>query len=66
MCKTRDWYEEFKNPKQYIRFKLRILRTDMEIRPTKAEVAHLRELKTQGEIDRAVHGIISRAWSDEE
>ena len=62
MFKTRDWYEDFRNPKQYIKFKLKMLRTDMEIKPTKEEVAHLYSLKTQGDIDRAVHDIIKRAW----
>ena len=62
MLGTRDWYEEFRNPEQYIRFKLRMLRTDMKIKPTKSEIAHLKELKTRGDIDRAVHAIIERAW----
>ena len=62
---TRDAVPTFRTPKQYVREKLKMLRTDMEIKPTKEEIAHLKELKTQGDIDRAVHDIIKRAWSDD-
>ena len=53
---------EYLNPRQYVKEKLKILRRDMYIDPTKAEVDHLYSLKTQGDIDRAVHTIIERAW----
>ena len=54
---------DFKNPKQYVKEKLRILRDDMCIHPTVLEVDHLKSLKTEGDIDRAVHTIIERHWS---
>jgi hypothetical protein len=59
---TRDAVPTFRTPKQYAREKLKMLRTDMEIKPTKEKVAHLYSLKTRGDIDRAVHDIIKRAW----
>ena len=54
---------EFENPEQYIKTKLEMLTTDMWIEPTEEELAHLNELKTRGDIDRAVHSIIDRHWS---
>lgn len=54
---------EFITPKQYADFKLVMLRKEMYIDPTEDEIAHLYELKTEGDIDRAVHTIIERAWS---
>ena len=59
------WNPTFVNPKQYVKLKLDMLRNDMCIYPTNKEVAHLRSLKTQGDIDRAVHSIIDRHWDDE-
>lgn len=53
----------FKNPKDYVNRKLRMLRDDMWIEPTKEEIDHLYSLKTRGDIDRAVHSVIDRAWS---
>lgn len=57
------WGFVFKNPKQYVDVKLTMLRKDMYINPTKAEVDHLYELKDQYAIDRAVASIIDRHWS---
>ena len=54
---------EFLNPKQYVDEKLQILQVDMYICPTSDEIDHLYTLKTQGDIDRAVHTIIERHWS---
>jgi hypothetical protein len=54
---------EFVTPEQYIEFKLLMLRKEMYIEPTEDEIKHLYELKTEGDIDRAVHGIIYRAWN---
>lgn len=56
---------EFENPEQYIKAKLEMLMTDMWIEPTEEEIAHLNELKTRGDIDRAVHSIIDRHWDEE-
>ena len=59
------WDFDFKSPEQYVKGKLKMLRKEMYIQPTDAEVAHLNELKTMGDIDRAVHSIIERHWSDD-
>lgn len=61
---SKNWDEPFKNPKQYVDFKLDMLRIDMCIHPTSEEVAHLNTLKTETAIDNAVHSIIARHWSD--
>ena len=60
-----NWDADFVNPDVYIKSKLRMLRKDMYIEPTPKEVAHLKSLKTRGDIDRAVHSIIERHWGDE-
>lgn len=57
------WDQEFKNPKQYVDLKLKMLRRDMCIEPTPEEIGHLYSLKTRGDIDRAVHSVIDRHWS---
>lgn len=54
----------FKTTERYVNFKLEMLRNEMHIEPTDKEVAHLRELKTMGDIDRAVHSIIERYWDE--
>ena len=54
----------FKNPKQYVEAKLKIL-TDIRgfgIEPTKEELAHLHTLKTQVSIDNAILSIIEHHW----
>ena len=57
------WLVEFENPKQYVKAKLHMLKHEMFIQPTDEELDHLRSLKTQGDIDRAVKTIIDRAWA---
>ena len=57
-----NWAEEFRNPKQYVDHKLKMLRNHMMIDPTEYEILHLRSLKTEGDIDRAVASIIDRHW----
>lgn len=55
----------FKNPKQYIEAKLKIL-TDYRgfgITPTEEELAHLNTLTTQVRIDNAILQIIDNHWS---
>ena len=54
----------FRNPKQYVEAKLKIL-TDHRgfgIQPTRDEVLHLYTLKTQIAIDNAILSIISHHW----
>ena len=58
-----SWAADFRTPRQYVKVKLNMLERDMHIYPTKDEIKHLSELKTQGDIDRAVHSIIDRHWS---
>ena len=57
-----SWAEDFRTPVQYVDRKLKMLRKHMRIEPTEEEVLHLKTLKTQGDIDRAVHSIIDRHW----
>lgn len=59
-----SWVPRFINHEQYVEAKLRILRCDMYIEPTKEEIEHLHELKTKTAIDNAVHSIINRHWKD--
>lgn len=56
------WEIEFISPKQYADDKITMLREEMFINPTQEEIDHLYELKTQGDIDRAVHSIMDRHW----
>ena len=58
-----NWEHDFESPELYVDFKLKMLRKEMYIEPTEPEVAHLKELKTMGDIDRAVHSSIDRHWS---
>lgn len=58
-----NWDVEFETPEQFVEAKLIMLRNEMYIEPTKDEVAHLYELKTEHAINRAVLGIIDRHWS---
>ena len=53
---------QFKNAEQYIQAKLRMLVKDFRIRPTETELAHLYELATESEINRAVRQIINDHW----
>ena len=56
------WFEEFKDPQQYIEAKLKMLRKDMRITPTQEELDHLTGLTTATAIDNAIHSIIDRHW----
>ena len=53
---------EYKNPKQYIKAKLKMLRNEMFIQPTEEEIRHLLTLRSDVAIDNAVHSIIDRHW----
>ena len=52
----------FKNPEQYVKAKLRILKRDFYIEATYEEVSHLKTLTTQTAIDNAILSIINRRW----
>lgn len=52
----------FRNPEQYTEHKLKILSRDFYIEATEEEVAHLKTLKTQVQIDNAILSIINRHW----
>ena len=56
------YFEEFINPEQYVKAKLKMLKNEMYIKPTEEEIAHLYSLKTDVAIDNAVHSIIDRHW----
>ena len=63
----RDGYrfeDEYKTPEEYATFKINMLRNDMCIKLSPDDINHLYSLKTTGDIDRATHTIIERAWSD--
>lgn len=53
---------EYADPKQYVDFKLEMLRKDMYIEPTEEEIAHLYSLDSELHIDNAVRSIIERHW----
>ena len=57
-----QWFAEFKDPKQYVETKVKMLIHDMCIIPTKEEIEHLMNLRTATTIDNAVRSIISRHW----
>lgn len=57
-----SYFDEFRNPTQYIKAKLKMLRNEMYIEPTQGEIDHLYSLKTDVAIDNAVHSIIDRYW----
>lgn len=57
-----NYIEEYKNPKQYIKAKLKMLRNEMFIEPTEEEIRHLLTLRSDVAIDNAVHSIIDRHW----
>ena len=61
--RNQHYIDEFENPEQYIKAKLKMLQKEMYIQPTEDEIAHLHELKTETAIDNAVHSIIERHWS---
>lgn len=59
---NQNYIDEFVNPKQYIKAKLKMLRNEMFIKPTQKEIDHLYSLKSDVAIDNAVHSIIDRHW----
>ena len=62
--RNENYLPEFSSPERYVRAKLKMLRNEMLIEPTDAEVLHLYELKTETAIDNAVHSIIARHWDE--
>lgn len=59
---TESYEVAFTTPEEYIDGKIVMLRNEMYINPTLEEINHLYSLKTEGDIDRAVHSIIDRHW----
>lgn len=53
---------QFKDAKQYIQAKLKMLVKDFRIKPTETEMKHLHELSTESEINRAIRQIIVNHW----
>lgn len=60
-----NYIDEFKNPEQYVKAKIKMLRNEMYISPTEEEISHLLTLKTDVAIDNAIHSIIDRHWDKE-
>lgn len=60
--KNDSYFATFVSPEQYIEAKLDMLQNEMYIKPTAEELEHLREMKTEANIDMAVRGIIDRHW----
>lgn len=54
----------FKNPAQYLKAKLKVLTNNFLITPTDEEMAHLRTLGTQTQIDNAIITIMDRRWNN--
>ena len=52
----------FKNPKQYLEAKLKILNRDFYITPTETELDHLKTLTTEISIDNAIFSVIVKHW----
>lgn len=55
---TSTYNPVWKNPEDYLKKKLKILTDHFCIKPTTEQMAHLRTLKTQIQIDNAVLSII--------
>ena len=53
---------QFKNAKQFVEAKLKMLVDDFCINPTETEIIHLYELTTEREINCAVRQIINDHW----
>lgn len=53
---------QFKNARQFIEEKLKMLIRDFYIQPTTKELNHLYELKTESDINRAIRQIITNHW----
>lgn len=53
---------EFTTPEKFIEAKVKILREHMCIDLTDDDIAHLREYRTEGEINAAVKGLINKYW----
>ena len=61
--RNESYFTEYKNPKQYIKAKLKMLKNEMCIQPTEEEIRHLLTLRSDVAIDNAIHSIIDRHWS---
>lgn len=59
---TPNYVPEFTTPEKFIEAKVKMLRDHMHIDLTDADIAHLREFKTEGEINAAVKGLINKYW----
>lgn len=59
---TPSYIPKFENPKQFADEKIKILRKEFHIRLTAKELAHLRSLQTEVEINAAVRTILNNHW----
>jgi hypothetical protein len=53
---------EFTTPEEFIDARVEILREHLKIELTEADIAHLREYRTEGEINAAIKGILNKYW----
>lgn len=53
---------KFENPNQFIEEKIKMLHRHFKIHPTDAEINHLYELKTEGDINAAIKTILNNHW----
>lgn len=53
---------KFTTPDKFIESKVKMLEEDFRIRLTDEDKWHLREYKTEGEINAAVRGLIDKYW----
>ena len=56
------WDTDYETPEQWAEMKIIMLQNEMFIKPTQEELDHLRSLKTENDINRAVQSIINRHW----
>ena len=57
-----SYIPKFKNPEQFIEEKLEMLFHQFKIHPTNDEIAHLYEMRTEGDINLAVKTILNNHW----
>lgn len=57
-----SYVPQFTTPEEFINTKIKMLKKDFYIDLTDDDIAHLREFKTENEINAAVKGIINKYW----
>lgn len=57
-----SYIPEFVTPEGFIDERVTILREHLKIELTDEDIAHLREYRTEGEINAAIKGILNKYW----